>query len=210
MTIKKVVKYGAPSLREKSKEVHKISKKIQILIDDLYDTMYSLNGVGLAAPQIGENVRVFVIDTGIDNKTSKPVTFINPKIIKKEGAVNSYEGCLSFPEAFFNVRRYSYVKIKALNEKGKPFVVEADGGSLLARCIQHEFDHLDGILFADRCRNRFEADKILMEKGLPGVDADYLLDEKELEEKIQTTLSASQTPLQRRGIEESGEGVSQQ
>ncbi len=185
MSVKKIVKYGTPSLREKSKEVHKISKKIQILIEDLFDTLYAQNGVGLAAPQIGENLRVFVIDTGTDQKTMNPLTFINPKIIKKEGAVNSYEGCLSFPEAYTNVRRYKNVKIKALNEKGKPFILEATEGSLLARAIQHEFDHLDGILFIDHCRNRFEADKILMEKGLNPIDSDYILDEKDLETEIQ-------------------------
>ena len=185
MTVRKIVKYGAPSLREKSKEVHKISKKVQILVDDLYDTMYAINGVGLAAPQIGENLRVFVIDTGTDPKTMNPITFINPKIIKKEGAINSYEGCLSFPEAYTNVRRYKSVKIKALDIKGKPFILEITDGSLLARAIQHEFDHLDGILFIDHCRNRFETDKVLSEKGLGGVDSNYLLEEKELEDEIQ-------------------------
>ena len=185
MSVKKIVKYGTPSLREKSKEVFKISKKVQMLVDDLYDTLYAANGVGLAAPQIGVNLRVFVIDVGTDPKTMNPITFINPKILKKEGAVNSYEGCLSFPEAYTNVRRYKYVKVKALDIKGRPFIMEADEGSLLARAIQHEFDHLDGILFVDHCRNRFEADKILTEKGLNPVDANYLLDEKELEEEIQ-------------------------
>ncbi len=185
MTVRKIVKYGTPALREKSKEVHKISKKVQMLVDDLYDTMYALNGVGLAAPQIGENLRVFVIDTGTDPKTMNPITFINPKILKLEGAINSYEGCLSFPDAYTNVRRYKYVKVKAINIKGKPFILEAKDGSLLARAIQHEFDHLDGILFIDHCRNRFEADKILTEKGLNPIEADYLLDEKELEEEIQ-------------------------
>ncbi len=185
MTVRKIVKYGTPSLREKSKEVHKISKKVQILVDDLYDTMYATNGVGLAAPQIGENLRVFVIDIGTDPKTMNPITFINPKIIKKEGAINSYEGCLSFPEAYTNVRRYKSVKIKALDIKGKPFILEVTDGSLLARAIQHEFDHLEGILFIDHCRNRFETDKVLAEKGLGGVDSDYLIEEKELEEEIQ-------------------------
>lgn len=185
MTVRKVVKYGTPSLREKSKEVHKISKKVQNLIDDLYDTMYATNGVGLAAPQIGENLRIFVIDIGTDPKTMNPITFINPKIIKREGAINSYEGCLSFPEAYTNVRRYKSVKVKALDIKGRPFVIEVTDGSLLARAIQHEFDHLDGVLFIDHCRNRFEADKILTEKGLPPVDTNYLLEEKELEEEIQ-------------------------
>ena len=185
MTVRKIVKYGTPSLREKSKEVHKISKKVQLLVDDLYDTMYALNGVGLAAPKIGENLRIFVIDTGTDPKTMNPITFINPKILKLEGAINSYEGCLSFPDAYTNVRRHKYVKVKAINIKGKPFILEVKDGSLLARAIQHEFDHLDGILFIDHCRNRFEADKALTEKGLNPIEADYLLDEKELEEEIQ-------------------------
>lgn len=187
MTVRKIVRYGTASLREKSKEVHKISKKIQILIDDLYDTLYASNGVGLAAPQIGENLRVFVIDLGTDPKTMNPITFINPKILKKEGAVNSYEGCLSFPEAYTNVRRYKYVKVKAIDIKGRPFIIEADEGSLLARAIQHEFDHLDGVLFIDHVRNRFEADKILSEKGLNPIDSKYLLEEKELEELILQT-----------------------
>ena len=185
MAVRKVVKYGEPCLRAKSKEVHKISKKIQILIDDLYDTMYATNGVGLAAPQVGENLRVFVIDVGVDAKSMNPITFINPKIIKKEGAVNSYEGCLSFPEAYSNVRRYSYVKVKALDIKGRPFIIDAKEGSLLARAIQHEFDHLDGVLFIDHCRNRFETDKILTDKGLAPIDPKYLIEEKELEEEIQ-------------------------
>lgn len=185
MTVRKIVKYGEPSLREKSKEVIKISKKIQVLVEDLYDTMYATNGVGLAAPQIGENVRVFVVDVGTDPKTMNPITFINPKIIKKEGAINSYEGCLSFPDAYTNVRRYKSIKVKALNIKGRPFVMEVTDGSLLARAIQHEFDHLNGVLFIDHCRNRFEADKVLIEKGLNPVEDKYLLDEKDLEEEIQ-------------------------
>lgn len=185
MSVKKIVKYGTPSLREKSKEVHKISKKIQALVEDLYDTMYATNGVGLAAPQIGVNLRVFVIDVGMDKKTMNPITFINPKILKKEGAINSYEGCLSFPEAYTNVRRYSSIKVKALDIKGRPFILEVTDGSLLARAIQHEFDHLDGVLFIDHCRNRFDADKALMEKGLNPVEEKYLIDEPELEEAIQ-------------------------
>ena len=92
---------------------------------------------------------------------------------------------MSFPEAYSNVRRYSYVKVKALDIKGRPFILEAKEGSLLARAIQHEFDHLDGVLFIDHCRNRFETDKILADKGLAPTDPKYLLDEKELEEEIQ-------------------------
>ena len=184
MAVKKILSYGTDSLREKSKEVLKISKKIQLLVQDMLDTLYANNGVGLAAPQIGENVRIFVIDTASGNEPLNPRVFINPKIIKKSGAVNSYEGCLSFPEAYTNVRRYRNVTVKATGMNGRPFILEAKDGDLLARAIQHEFDHLEGILFIDHCRNRFEADKILAEKGLEPVDENYLLDEKELEEEI--------------------------
>ena len=148
MAVKKVLQYGDPILRQKSKEVAKVSRKIQVLCDDLLDTMYAQNGVGVAAPQIGVNLRVFVVDVSTGNNGKfNPMVFINPKIIKKSGAVNSYEGCLSFPKAYTNVRRYKDVVIKALNQKGKSFVLEAKEGDLLGRCIQDEFDHLDGVLF---------------------------------------------------------------
>lgn len=184
MSIRKVLKYGEPSLREVSKEVHKVSKKIIDLINDLKDTMYAQNGVGLAAPQIGENVRVFVVDVSTNDEPLNPIVFINPKIIKKSGAIKSNEGCLSFPEAYTDVKRYKNVMVKAINEHGKPFVIEAKDGSLLARAIQHENDHLDGILFIDHCMNRFDADTVLSKYNLPPVDPDLLLDEKELEEEI--------------------------
>ena len=184
MAIKKIISYGDEILRKKSKEVSKISKKIQTLVQDLLETMYAKNGVGLAAPQIGENLRVFVIDVSTNNEPLCPLVFINPKIIKKSGAINSYEGCLSFPEAYTNVRRYKNVMVKALDIHGKPFVKEATDGSLLARAIQHEFDHLDGILFIDHCRNIEEANKILEEKGLQHVDETHLIEEDELEKEI--------------------------
>ena len=184
MAVRKVVKYGEPCLRAKSKEVHKISKKIQILIDDMYDTMYATNGVGLAAPQVGENLRIFVIDVTEPNEAPDPIIFINPKIIKKEGAINSYEGCLSFPQMYTNVRRYETVKVKALNFNGKPFVIEAKDGSLLARAIQHEFDHLDGILFVDHTRNVIETSMLLDKHGLPKLEEDRLIEEEELEKEI--------------------------
>ena len=182
MSVKKIVKYGDDFLRQPTKEVHKISRKVQDLIHDLLDTMYAANGVGLAAPQIGSNLRVFVIDVSMNDEPLNPIVFINPKIIKKSGAVVSHEGCLSFPEAYTDVRRYKDVMVKALDRYGRPFVLEAKDGTLLARAIQHEFDHLEGILFVDHARNRFETDKILMEHNLPPIDADKLLDETELEE----------------------------
>ncbi|MDD3237653.1 MAG: peptide deformylase [Candidatus Gastranaerophilales bacterium] len=189
MTIRKIVKYGEPSLREKSKEVHKMSKKVQTLIDDMFDTMYAKNGVGLAASQLGENLRIFVIDTSTGRQKLRPMVFVNPKIIKKSGALDSLEGCLSFPEAYTNVRRYSYIMIKALDKKGRPFVleVEAEKDLLLTKAIQHEFDHLDGVLFIDRARNRFAADKELIDHGLPPIDVDFLIEDEELEKAVVAT-----------------------
>ena len=184
MAIRKVLHYGEPSLIEVSKEVQKVSKKISDLVRDLLDTMYAQNGVGLAAPQIGENVRVFVIDCSTNNEPLNPIVFINPKIIKKSGAIKSNEGCLSFPEAYTDVRRYKNIMVKALNEHGKPFVIEAKDGTLLARAIQHENDHLDGILFIDHCINRFETENILKKHNLPNLDPDKLVEEKELEEEL--------------------------
>jgi len=184
MSIRKVVKYGEESLREPSKEVHKVSQKIKNLVEDLLDTMYKENGVGLAAPQIGENLRVFVIDVSTSNEPLNPKVFINPKIIKKSGACISHEGCLSFPEAFTDVKRYANVMIKALDTNGRSFVMEAKDGSLLARAIQHEFDHLDGILFIDHSINRFEADEELKKNNLPPVQVEKLLDEPELTEAV--------------------------
>ena len=184
MSIRKVVKYGEESLRQPSKEVHKVSQKIKNLVQDMLDTMYSQNGVGLAAPQIGENLRIFVIDVSTGNEPLNPMVFINPKIIKKSGACISHEGCLSFPEAYTDVKRYDYVMIKALDTNGRSFVMEAKDGSLLARCIQHEFDHLDGVLFIDHSINRFEAEEVLQKYNLPPIQVDKLLDEPELTEKI--------------------------
>lgn len=184
MAIKKVVKYGEASLRQPSKEVHKVSQKIKNLVQDMLDTMYAQNGVGLAAPQIGENVRVFVIDVSTGNEPLNPRVFINPKIIKKSGACISHEGCLSFPEAYTDVKRYEYVMVKALDTNGRSFVLEAKDGSLLARCIQHEFDHLDGVLFVDHSINRFEAEEVLKKYNLPPLQIDKLIDEPELTEKI--------------------------
>ena len=184
MSIRKVVKYGTESLRQPSKEVHKVSQKINNLVQDLLDTMYQQNGVGLAAPQIGENVRVFVIDVSTGEEPLNPIVFINPKIIKKSGACVSHEGCLSFPEAYTDVRRYANVMIKALDSNGRSFVLEAKEGSLLARAIQHEFDHLDGVLFIDHSINRFEAEEVLRKNNLPPLQVEKMVDEPELAKAV--------------------------
>ena len=184
MSILKIIEYGNPILREKSKEVNKISKKVKNLIADMLDTMYAANGVGLAAPQVGELLRIFVIDVSDPNGPINPQVFINPKIIKKTGAINSYEGCLSFPKAYTNVRRYKNIMVKALDMNGRPFIKEAHEGELLARAIQHEFDHLDGKLFIDHCRNRFVCNNVLEKYNLPAIEDDRLINEDFLEEEI--------------------------
>ncbi len=185
MAVKRVLQYGEKTLREPSKEVNKVSKKIVDLVHDLLETMYAKNGVGLAAPQIGVNYRVFVIDVSTDKEPLNPLVFINPKIIKKSGAIIAQEGCISFPEAYTDVKRYKNVMVKALDVHGKPFVMEAKDGSLLARAIQHENDHLDGILFIDHCVNRFETNDILAKHKLPPIDEEKLLVEKDLDEELE-------------------------
>lgn len=185
MAIRKVVKYDDPILRQKAREVHKISRKIQVLIDDMINTMYVEHGVGLAAPQVGESLRLFVIDVSEPNEPAHPMVFVNPKIIKKSGAVPSRESCLSLPKAFTEVRRYENVTVKALDKNGRPFVIEGKNGSLLAIAMQHEFDHLEGILFIDHTRNRFDTERALAENNLPPLEIDKLLDEQELEKIIE-------------------------
>lgn len=183
MSVRKIVQYGTPSLREPSKEVHKVSSKIKALIKDMLDTMYVNNGVGLAAPQIGENLRIFVIDVSTGDEPLNPIVFINPKIIKKSGAMCGDEGCLSFPAAYTQVKRYKKVTVKALDRNGRPFMLEAEG-DLLAKAIQHEYDHLDGILFIDHATNRFAADEELAKHKLPPVEVDKMIDEPELDEEL--------------------------
>ncbi len=184
MAVRKVLKYGTASLREPSKDVHKVSSKIKDLVKDLLDTMYTQNGVGLAAPQIGVNYRVFVIDVSGEKEPLNPMVFINPKFIKKSGAFESDEGCLSFPEVFTKVRRYKNVTIKALDAKGRSFVLEANGGTLLTKALQHEYDHLDGVLFIDHARNIEDANEKLAKNNLPQVEVENLISEPELEEEI--------------------------
>ena len=184
MAILKILKYGDEKLRQKSKEISKVSKKIKILAENMIDTMYANNGVGLAAPQVGENLRMFVIDVSQNDEPLNPIVFINPKIIKKSGAIKSNEGCLSFPKAYVDVRRYKNVMVKALDLNGRSFVLEAKNGELLARAIQHEYDHLEGILFIDHSRNIFDAIEVLRQNELPSIEQDKIIDEPELEEEI--------------------------
>ncbi len=131
-------------LRKKSRTVDKIDKRLLILLEDMLDTMYHEQGVGIAAPQVGVLRRVMIIDIGDGS-----IEFINPVIIDQSGEQIDKEGCLSVPGFVGNVSRSSYIKVRALDRYGKTF--ELEGTGLLARAICHEVDHLDGVLFVDRC-----------------------------------------------------------
>ena len=145
MAIRVIRTKGDPVLREVALEVQEITPQLKKLLDDMVETMYDAEGVGLAAPQIGISKRMIVIDVQDDNGLLK---LINPVIIKSEGKESAVEGCLSFPGVAGEVERDLKVTIRALNEKGNP--VELCASGLLARAFQHEIDHLDGILFVDR------------------------------------------------------------
>ena len=140
-----IVKLGTPSLREKSVPVEEINEEIKQLAEDMFETMIEANGVGLACPQIGKNIRMFVLIADDDVRR----VFINPQIIKTSEETCDYEeGCLSLPQVWEVINRPEKVTVQALDQNGKPFTLEADG--FLARIIQHENDHLDGILYIDR------------------------------------------------------------
>jgi peptide deformylase len=141
-----IIYEGDPILRNESEQVKKITPKIRKLIDDMFETMHADNGIGLAAPQIGINKRVIVID--IQNRNTKPIAMINPEIIEQSGEQESVEGCLSCPGLSATVKRAESVTITGLDQNGRNLTMEADG--LLAIVFQHEIDHLNGILFIDR------------------------------------------------------------
>lgn len=139
----RILHYGEEELREVCKPVEKIDNDIKRLVDDMFETMYAANGVGLAAPQIGKNIRLVVIDCGDD-----PIAMVNPQILKKSGKENGPEGCLSLPGLSENVTRATKVVAEYTNpDDGEVYEVEAEG--LLARAIQHELDHLEGVVFID-------------------------------------------------------------
>lgn len=143
--ILEITKLGEEILRKKAEPVAEVTDEIRKLADDMLETMIEANGVGLAGPQVGKNLRIFVAMADDDVKR----VFINPQIIKTSEEVEEYEeGCLSIPQVYESITRPSRVTVQALNEKGRPFTLDADG--LLARIIQHEYDHLDGILYIDR------------------------------------------------------------
>jgi peptide deformylase len=144
MAIRKIITTENPILRQKAKKVHRFDPSMQKLVNDLFETMYAANGVGLAAPQIAQSIRVFVADY-----EGQKVAMFNPEIVKAEGEERGPEGCLSIPGYVGeNIRRAAKVIVKGQDARGKNIRVNAEGW--FARVLQHEIDHLDGILFIDR------------------------------------------------------------
>lgn len=145
MALLEILEFPDERLRKKALPVKRVDDAVRQLVEDMFETMYQAPGVGLAATQVNVQKRIIVIDVS-ENK-DQPLCLINPEIVAKEGVEESEEGCLSVPGIFDKVRRAEKVKVRALDQTGKPLELEAD--QLLAVCIQHEIDHLDGKLFVD-------------------------------------------------------------
>jgi peptide deformylase len=151
MAVREILTSEQPVLRQKAKKLKRVDASTNKLIDDMLETMRNANGVGLAAPQIGVGLRVLVIEMPEDDEepnAGDQVILVNPEIVKSEGEQFGEEGCLSIPGYVGLVRRANKVTVKGLNRKGKE--VKVIGEALLARALQHEIDHLDGVLFTDR------------------------------------------------------------
>ena len=138
---------GDPALREPAAPVERFDAALAALVEDLIATMYAADGIGLAAPQIAEGVRVAVIDVGDRRDGSEVVTLVNPRIVRRAGTVASEEGCLSIPGLVETIERAAEVDVEYVDPSGEPGLVS--GTDLLGRALQHEIDHLDGILFID-------------------------------------------------------------
>ncbi|MCM3156516.1 peptide deformylase [Bacillus subtilis] len=160
MAVKKVVTHPAEVLETPAETVTVFDKKLKKLLDDMYDTMLEMDGVGLAAPQIGILKRAAVVDIGDDRGR---IDLVNPEILEKSGEQTEIEGCLSFPGVYGDVTRADYVKVRAFNRQGKPFILEARG--FLARAVQHEMDHLDGVLFTSKISKYYTEDELADMEG---------------------------------------------
>ena len=143
----KVITFPVEFLRKKSLPVEEVNDEIKTLISDMIDTLYYVKGYGLAAVQVGKHLRILVLDEMNSQELRRPRVFINPEIVSTKGEILSEEGCLSVPGEYASVKRYAEITVKALNEKGEAITVHAT--EQLARILQHEIDHLNGILFID-------------------------------------------------------------
>lgn len=162
MAVLEILTYPDPRLRRAGKPVAKVTPELAQLAQDMLETMYHSHGIGLAAPQVGESIRLLVMDTrprengrykledmtDLEKVVNFPLIIFNPVLIAKRGKTSFDEGCLSVPTYFETVERAEYVEVEGLNEKGEKIVIKSDG--LVAICLQHEMDHLDGKLFIDR------------------------------------------------------------
>ncbi len=144
-----IVTYGSKVLRKRAENVKDVSPALKRLADDMLDAMYKASGVGLAAPQVGESVRLFVVDVSREEGKKDPLVFFNPEILTVSGKATAEEGCLSIPDVWAEVTRPEIITVRALDREGTPFMIE-NADDLLARCIQHEYDHLEGVLFTDK------------------------------------------------------------
>ena len=145
--IRKILHYPDPRLRQKAEPVAQMTPALKKLVDDMAETMYAAPGVGLAATQIGEPHRIFIIDIAAEDEPSDLRVFVNPEVLTREGDSVGPEGCLSFPGVTEDIKRSAKVRVRAQDADGAPFELQADG--LLAVAIQHELDHLDGVLMVD-------------------------------------------------------------
>nr|MBN2278198.1 peptide deformylase [candidate division Zixibacteria bacterium] len=147
MAVRPIVVYGNPVLETEAREIREISPEVKNLVSDMIDSLKNQHGLGLAAPQVGVSLRIFIVDLSAIDITETVKVFINPEIIETSGEVVMEEGCLSFPGIFQRISRPEYVKVRATDLDGKVFTLEASG--MLARAIQHENDHLNGVLFVE-------------------------------------------------------------
>jgi peptide deformylase len=145
LSILTILEFPDERLRKKAEKVRTVDDSIRKLVDDMLETMYESRGVGLAATQVNVHKRVIVMD--VSEEKNAPICLINPEIVEKDGVEESEEGCLSVPGFFEKVQRAEHVRVRALNRDGQPFELEAK--DLLAVCVQHEMDHLEGKLFVD-------------------------------------------------------------
>ena len=150
MALREVLKFPDKRLREISKPIEKITDEIRELANDMLDVMYDEPGIGLAAPQLGETVRLIVVDTEwtADDAEKQPLVLVNPEIVESSGNIVWNEGCLSVPDFEAEVERAANVQLRALDLEGEELAIDAT--ELRAVCFQHEIDHLDGVLFIDR------------------------------------------------------------
>ena len=160
---------GNKLLRQEGLHISKVDGSIRDLAKNMLRSMYSAKGIGLAAPQVGVEKRIIVIDLDIENAASPPVVIINPEIINSSASLETYEeGCLSIPGVYLDVVRPSTIKVSFRDEMGRPKKMNADG--LMGRCIQHEIDHLNGVLFVDRVSDKETLKKALKDNGFNSKD----------------------------------------